>query len=171
MTSLIGGDRIKKCSLRLDAYGTIDELNAHLGLLKAMVKEEEDFIPWLQSRLFDIGSHLAKPCHEKGTMPSCAIDEQEIIFLEQRIDKLDSQLPPLQTFILPGGSMTASECHICRTVCRRAERLIVALAEEVQVSPMVSSFINRLSDFLFVYARYINKMEGVDEISWKNSCF
>lgn len=170
MTSLIGGDRVKKCSLRLEAYGTIDELSAHLGLLKSMLKEE-NFIPWLQSRLFDVGSHLAMPCHEKGVAPSCTITEQEVTLLEQRIDELDNQLPPLHTFILPGGAMAASECHVCRTVCRRAERLIAALSEEDQVSPMVSSFINRLSDFLFVYARYINKTECVDEISWKNDCF
>lgn len=169
-TSLIGGDRVKKCSLRLDAYGTIDELSAHLGLLQAMMGSDERYIPWLQSRLFDVGTHLAMPCHEEGIPSSCAIGEREVQCLEGYIDELDAQLEPLRSFILPGGSVAAAQCHVCRTVCRRAERLIVALAEEEPVCAELVCFVNRLSDFLFVYARYINKMSGVDEISWKNDC-
>lgn len=170
-TSLIGGDRVKKCSLRLEAYGTIDELSAHLGLLLAMMDSGERYIPWLQSRLFDVGTHLAMPCREEGALSPCAIGEREVQCLEGYIDELDAQLEPLRSFILPGGSMAAAQCHVCRTVCRRAERLIVALAEEAPVCAAMVCFVNRLSDFLFVYARYINKMCGVDEISWKNDCF
>ena len=170
-TSLIGGDRVKKCSLRLETYGTVDELSAHLGLLHSMVEAPDSLIPWIQSRLFDMGTHLAMPCYEDGKVPPCTIGEKEVQCLENQIDELDAQLPPLHAFILPGGTMAAAQCHVCRTVCRRAERLIIALAEEAPVCPFVVTFINRLSDFLFVYARYINKMEGVDEISWKNDCF
>ena len=170
-TSLIGGDRVKKCSLRLEAYGTIDELSAHLGLLQAMMGGDERFIPWLQSRLFDVGTHLAMPCREEGESSPCSIGEREVQCLEGYIDELDAQLEPLRSFILPGGCMAAAQCHVCRTVCRRAERLIVALAEEVPLCTAMVSFVNRLSDFLFVYARYINKMSGTDEISWKNDCF
>ena len=110
------------------------------------------------------------PCREEGALSPCAIGEREVQCLEGYIDELDAQLEPLRSFILPGGSMAAAQCHVCRTVCRRAERLIVALAEEAPVCAAMVCFVNRLSDFLFVYARYINKMCGVDEISWKNDC-
>ena len=172
-TSLIGGSRIKKCSLRIEAYGTIDELSAHLGLLTAMIRaygaEHTDRLQWIQSRLFDVGTYLAMPCTEGKEAP-CSITSIHTQTLENHIDMLDAQLPSLRTFILPGGSIPASQCHVCRTVCRRAERLITALAEESPVCSCLTAFINRLSDFLFVYARFLNKMEGIDEISWKNDC-
>lgn len=173
-TSLIGGSRVKKCSLRLDAYGTMDELCSHVGLLAAMIKAyaklETDRLQWIQSRLFDAGTHLAMPCTE-GEVAPCAITAAHIQQLEEHIDELDAQLPALRTFVLPGGSMSAAQCHVCRTVCRRAERLITALADEAPVCPELLSFMNRLSDFLFVYARFLNKMEGVGEISWRNDCY
>lgn len=170
-TSLIGGSRIKKSSLRLDAYGTIDELSAHIGLLDAMAPSpiEPHLLQWIQSRLFDVGTHLAMPATEGHSVP-CAITANHTRQLENYIDEFDTQLPPLRTFILPGGCMAASQGHVCRTVCRRAERLISALAEETPICPDLLSFINRLSDFLFVYARFINKKEGTSEISWKNDC-
>lgn len=172
-TSLIGGSRVKKCSLQLEAYGTIDELNAHIGLLAAMIKDHPspDIAPlqWIQSRLFDVGTHLAMPCTE-GAVAPCTITASHTQQLEEHIDMLDSQLPTLRSFILPGGSMPAAQCHVCRTVCRRAERIITALAERVPVAPEVLTFVNRLSDFLFIYARVLNKIEGVDEISWQNDC-
>ena len=170
-TSLIGGSRIKKSSLRLDAYGTIDELSAHIGLLEAMAPSpiEPHLLQWIQSRLFDVGTHLAMPATEGHSVP-CAITANHTRQLENYIDEFDTQLPPLRTFILPGGCMAASQSHVCRTVCRRAERLISALAEETPICPDLQSFINRLSDFLFVYARFINKKEGTSEISWKNDC-
>lgn len=172
-TSLIGGHRVKKCSLRIDAYGTIDELSAHLGLLDSMInvdlETENCPIQWIQSRLFDVGSHLAMPNTEGKVVPS-TISEAHITQLEESIDLLDAQLPILHTFVLPGGCMSASQCHVCRTVCRRAERLITALAEEDVVCPRVLAFVNRLSDYLFVYARFLNKMNRVAEISWQNDC-
>lgn len=172
-TSLIGGSRVKKSSLRLDAYGTIDELSSHIGLLVAMVNtdaaSETNELQWIQSRLFDVGTHLAIP-HTEGQTAPCAITDAHVLQLEKYIDRLDNQLPALRTFILPGGAMSAAQCHVCRTVCRRAERLITALAEEAPVSPTLLSFVNRLSDFLFVYARFRNKKEDVNEISWQNDC-
>ena len=170
-TSLIGGSPIKKSSLRLDAYGTIDELSAHIGLLEAMAPSpiEPHLLQWIQSRLFDAGTHLAMPSTEEQLAP-CAITAIHTQQLEKHIDTLDSQLPPLRSFILPSGCMAASQCHVCRTVCRRAERLVAALAEEAPVHPDLLSFLNRLSDFFFVYARFLNKMAGINEISWKNDC-
>ena len=172
-TSLIGGSRVKKCDLRLEAYGTIDELSAHIGLLASMTQAYPELtthlLQWIQSRLFDVGTHLAMPATEGHSAP-CAITAKHTRQLENYIDEFDTQLPPLRTFILPGGCMAASQSHVCRTVCRRAERLISALAEETPICPDLLSFINRLSDFLFVYARFINKKEGTSEISWKNDC-
>ncbi len=172
-TSLIGGSRVKKCSLRLEAYGTIDELNAHIGLLAAMIKtpseEETARLRWIQSRLFDVGTHLAMPCTE-GRVAPCVLTSKHVQLMESYIDELDAQLPALHAFVLPGGCSSAAQCHVCRTVCRRAERLIIALAEEEPLCPDMLSFINRLSDFLFVYARFLNKKEGVSEISWQNDC-
>lgn len=172
-TSLIGGSRVKKCSLRLDAYGTIDELSAHIGLLASMtnnIPEADTYLlPWIQSRLFDVGVHLAMPDTD-GQEPPCAITAVHIQLLEEHIDALDAQLSSLRSFILPGGCPAAAQSHVCRTVCRRAERLIAALAEEVSINPILLSFVNRLSDLLFVYARFLNKMKGVDEISWKKDC-
>ena len=172
-TSLIGGNRVKKCSLQLDAYGTIDELSSHIGLLAAMVeskaKDDTDLLQWIQSRLFDAGTHLAMPHTESETSP-CAITILHIQKLEKHIDSIDSQLPVLHSFVLPGGCLASAQSHVCRTVCRRAKRLITALAEEVPLSPTLLSFINRLSDFFFVYARFLNKMTGVDEISWEKDC-
>ena len=170
-TSLIGGSRVKKCDLRLDAYGTIDELSAHIGLLDAMNPSpfEPHLLQWIQSRLFDAGTHLAMPSTGEGAAP-CAITATHTQQLEAHINVLDAQLPPLRSFILPSGCMTAAQCHVCRTVCRRAERLVVALAEETPVHPDLQSFLNRLSDFFFVYARFLNKMASINEISWENDC-
>lgn len=172
-TSLIGGSRVKKCNLRLEAYGTIDELSAHIGLLVAMASTHSEtdtsLLQWVQSRLFDVGTHLAMPCTE-AQAPPCTISTAHVQQLEECIDELDTQLPTLRSFILPGGCTAAAQCHVCRTVCRRAERLITALAEETSISPILLSFVNRLSDYLFVYARFLNKIEGVDEISWKKDC-
>ena len=172
-TSLIGGCRVKKCSLQLEAYGTIDELSSHIGLLAAMpeshIKDDTNLLRWIQTRLFDVGTHLAMPHIESKKSP-CSINTTHIQKLEKHIDSIDSQLPVLHSFVLPGGCLASAQSHVCRTVCRRAERLITALAEEAPLSPTLLSFINRLSDFFFVYARYLNKMTGVDEISWEKDC-
>lgn len=170
-TSLIGGQRVKKSCLRLESYGTIDELNSHLGLLAAMLEGTDVELPtqFLQSCLFEIGTHLAMPCEGDEPAPY-APSETCVEQLEQLIDTLDQQLESLRSFILPGGTMAASQCHVCRTVCRRAERYITALSDESPLSPTVLSFVNRLSDFFFVLARLINKKSGITEISWQKSC-
>lgn len=170
-TSLIGGSRVKKCSSRIEAYGTIDELSSHIGLLASMVTcfpaDDVNCLEWIQSRLFDAGTHLAMPCSGDRESP-CAITTVHVEKLERYIDILDISLPQLHAFILPGGCMAAAQCHVCRTVCRRAERHIISLAEETPIAPVLLAFVNRLSDFFFIYARFLNKNESVDEISWKN---
>ena len=171
-TSLVGGVRIKKSNIRLEAYGTVDELSAHLGMLVAMMKdgEERDYIIRVQNNLFNVCTHLATDQSQTPLYPSAYLAEGEIGSLEQRIDSLMKQLPERQGFILPGGVPAASQAHICRTVCRRAERRIAALAEEAQIAPEMQQYVNRLSDYLFVLAKIINFNEGKSEIVWQNVC-
>ena len=173
MTSLVGGIRIKKSSVRLEAYGTVDELCSHIGLLVAMLPDDDDDRPLLirtQSNLFIVGSHLATDQSKTPLPPSGQLPEGEVELLEQRIDELLALLPEPQGFILPGGTMAASQCHVCRTVCRRAERCIVALSEDAVVSPEVQQYINRLSDYLFVLAKKLNFLQGIEEKIWQNVC-
>lgn len=171
-TSLVGGVRIKKSNIRLEAYGTVDELSAHLGMLVAMMKEgdERDFVIRIQNNLFNVCTHLATDQSQTPLYPSAHLAEGEIASLEQRIDSLMKQLAERQGFVLPGGVPAACQAHICRTVCRRAERRIAALAEEAQIAPEMQQFVNRLSDYLFVLAKIINFNEGKSEIVWQNVC-
>jgi cob(I)alamin adenosyltransferase len=171
-TSLVGGVRIKKSNIRLEAYGTVDELSAHLGMLVAMMKEgdEREFVIRIQNYLFNVCTHLATDQSQTPLYPSAHLAEGEIASLEQRIDNLMKQLPERQGFVLPGGVPAACQAHICRTVCRRAERRIAALAEEAQIAPEMQQFVNRLSDYLFVLAKIINFNEGKSEIVWQNVC-
>jgi cob(I)alamin adenosyltransferase len=145
-TGLFGGRRVTKYSLRIDAYGTVDELNA---------------------LLFTVGSDLATPqdASVKSSVPS--VTEDHVAQLEKWIDSYEEQLPALKNFILPGGSQAGAHLHLARTVCRRAERNIVALKQEEDINPTVLRFINRLSDYLFVAARYANAKLGFDDIEWK----
>ena len=154
-TSLVGGVRIKKSNIRLEAYGTVDELSAHLGMLVAMMKEgdEREFVIRIQNNLFNVCTHLATDQSQTPLYPSAHLAEGEIASLKQRIDSLMKQLPERQGFVLPGGVPAACQAHICRTVCRRAERRIAALAEEAQIAPEMQQFVNRLSDYLFVLAK------------------
>ena len=171
-TSLVGGVRIKKSNIRLEAYGTVDELSAHLGMLVAMMKdgEERDYIIRVQNNLFNVCTHLATDQSQTPLYPSAHLAEGEIASIEQKIDSLMKQLPERQGFILPGGVPAACQAHICRTVCRRAERRIAALAEEAQIAPEMQQYVNRLSDYLFVLAKIINFNEGKSEIVWQNVC-
>ena len=171
-TSLVGGVRIKKSNIRLEAYGTVDELSAHLGMLVAMMKngEEREFVIRVQNNLFNVCTHLATDQSQTPLYPSAHLADGEIAALEQRIDNLMKQLPERQGFVLPGGVPAACQAHICRTVCRRAERRIAALAEEAQIAPEMQQFVNRLSDYLFVLAKIINFNEGKSEIIWQNVC-
>ena len=171
-TSLVGGVRIKKSHIRLEAYGTVDELSANLGMLVSMMKqdEERDFIIRIQNNLFNVCTHLATDQSQTPLYPSAHLADGEIASIEQRIDSLMKQLPERQGFVLPGGVPAACQAHICRTVCRRAERRIAALAEEAQIAPEMQQYVNRLSDYLFVLAKIINFNEGKSEIVWQNVC-
>jgi cob(I)alamin adenosyltransferase len=166
-TGLIGGTRVLKSSLRIDSYGTVDELNSYIGLLRDNVlcedfKKEMIFI---QDRLFTLGSWLASdPEKSKMTLPE--IREEDVTRLEKSIDMMEVELEPMKFFVLPGGHQTVSFCHISRCVCRRAERLVVALDEETEQNPVIIAFLNRLSDYLFVYSRYLTLKLGAEEIPW-----
>ncbi len=165
-TSLFGGKRVKKYDLQVESYGTLDELNAHLGLLSDFLDEAKltNKLYKIQNQLFDISSHLASENGKASFLPK--IEESIILDLELQIDEWETQLEPLKNFILPGGDKTISQCHVCRCVCRRAERLVVALIEEMPIDPLITKYMNRLSDFLFVYARFIAKELGVSEKIW-----
>ena len=171
-TSLVGGIRIRKSDARLEAYGTVDELSANLGLLAAMLPkgEERSLIIRTQNNLFNVGTHLATDQSQTPLYPSAHLPEGETGLLEQAIDQMNARLPEAQGFILPGGCQAAAQAHVCRTVCRRAERRIAALAETATISDEIQQYINRLSDFLFVLAKIINFNTGQEEILWKNAC-
>jgi cob(I)alamin adenosyltransferase len=167
-TSLVGGERVKKNSVRLEAYGTIDELSSHLGVVAAHRNCDAlvgRHLQKVQNELFNLGSYLATAPVE-GTEPKC-VSEDTILELESWIDLLDEKTPKIRAFILPGGSPLAAETHVARTVCRRAERRIFELAEEAYVDPALIRYVNRLSDYLFIAARYLNHMQDVEEIVWK----
>lgn len=170
-TSLLGGTRVSKSDLRVEAYGTIDELNAFIANLKDLLnidRMDEQVISALHKinkELFDIGSLLALESDEyKGKMAQ--FDPESIQFLEEQIDVMDGKLEKLREFILPGGHPLVSSCHICRTVCRRAERRVVALSEDATIEEDYITYINRLSDYLFTLARYIALEYDVDEDRW-----
>lgn len=171
-TSLVGGTRVSKTHIRLEAYGTVDELNAHLGLLLTYLSAEEDkaMVLQVQNQLFAIGSNLATDTEQTQLKSASVISTEEIDSIEKEIDRLDALLPPLRSFVLPGGSRAAAVCHVCRTVCRRAERRIIALSEHCEVSTELLTYINRLSDYLFVLSRKTNIDEKKEEIFWNNSC-
>lgn len=171
-TSLVGGIRVPKTHARLEAYGTIDELNSHLGLLQTYLAEETDrqLINHIQNKLFSVGSYLATDQLHTSLRVESRINEEDIMLLEQAIDEADNRLVPLTSFVLPGGSREAAICHVCRTVCRRAERRILALTDECDIDVRVTAFVNRLSDYLFILARKLNHLASTDEIFWDKSC-
>ena len=166
-TGLIGGNRVSKNDLRINAYGTVDELNAHVGLLRDLVEDEQVKLNLLeiQDRLFTAGSLLA--VGEKGTkMKLPKLYKENINILESWIDSMDTSLPQMKTFVLPGGHVTVSTCHVTRTVCRRAERLIVELSNEVEVSDLVVAYFNRLSDYFFTLSRKLTMDLNAEETPW-----
>lgn len=171
-TSLVGGIRASKASARIEAYGTVDELNSHLGLLAAMIGDGTDrnFVERVQTMLFNVGSYLATDITQTALPSSACVGEGETELLEKEIDDIISLLPEKMGFVLPGGSMAAAEAHVCRTVCRRAERAIVALQAEATVAPQILGYVNRLSDYLFVLAKKINFVFGVKEKTLNNYC-
>lgn len=165
-TSLFGGKRVSKDDIRIEAYGTIDELNAFIGLLNASFQEatQNYFLSEVQKRLFTIGANLASDPDKKMITPD--IKNEDIQTLENAMDTMDQLLEPLKNFILPGGDVTVAQAHVCRTICRRAERKVIALHKYSQVDPLIIMYINRLSDYFFVLARYIALRHEVTEIPW-----
>ncbi len=172
-TSLYGGTRVSKASARVESYGTIDELNSWIGFAKAEINDEQilNQLKKIQFDLFTVGSESATPTDKlmlangKSRL-SLMISETEIEELEQWMDEFEASLEPLQYFILPGGGKGATSLHICRTVCRRAERSLVFLNEHEEVRPQLIKYLNRLSDYLFVLARYVSKIQGEPEEYW-----
>lgn len=167
-TGLVGGNRVRKSHIRLDAYGTVDELNSHVGLVCSMTENREvtQLLLDVQNKLFVIGSRLASDEKGREITERLKYSDEDIEKLEKAIDHYEQELEPLQNFILPGGSPLVSHCHIARTVCRRAERLVVQLAEEAETEMFILKYLNRLSDYLFVLARKLAKDQGVVEIPW-----
>ncbi len=175
-TSLIGGKRVSKAELRLNSYGTVDELNSVLGVLIAQIKHAPlkkskkldaciEIMIAAQSSLFDIGSHLACE-NEKLALKMPKLDSGQISIIENWIDLANQDLKPLKNFILPGGSLAAAHAHIGRTVARRSERVVVALAKKAHVNAEIIIYLNRMSDFLFVVSRYLNHLENVEDVIW-----
>ena len=177
MTDLVGGVRISKTDPRLEAYGTTDELSSHLGLLSAMMakdehplEEERQMLVRSQNNLLIIGSYLAIDQSQTPLYDFAKLPDGETALLEERIDNLMATLPERQGFVLPGGTVSAAQCHVCRTVCRRAERRILELAQKAQVDDYIIQYVNRLSDYLFVLAKIINFNAGQSENLWQNTC-
>ena len=169
-TSLIGGTKVPKSHLRIESYGTIDELNSYIGLVSDQVTVESIklILKEIQDRLFTIGSSLACDPDKEPRMKLPDLKETDIVLLENEIDKMNESLPPMKSFILPGGHTTVSTTHIARCVCRRAERLCVNMQEhDLFVDPLVIKYTNRLSDYLFVLARYTSHLLKAEEIPWK----
>jgi len=170
-TGLFGGQRVGKDALRVEAYGTVDELDACLGLAIASpgLQDYRERLLKIQSRLFEVGADLATP-HTEGEDVSKRyvprLDPASITELEQMIDEASGAVEPMKSFVLPGGCELAARLHVGRTVCRRAERLVVALAKQDTINPDVVIYLNRLSDLLFALARVANHEAGVDDIPW-----
>lgn len=167
-TSLIGGTRLSKAHVRIDAYGTVDELNSYIGLLRDQPVNEgrKDLLKEIQDRLFTIGSHLAsEPDQKKKVLPD--LHDEDITLLEREMDGIDARVPPLRAFILPGGHASVSFGHVARTVCRRAERAVIHLQQGEEVEPIVVRYLNRLSDYLFMLCRAMTQELGIEEVTWQ----
>ncbi|MCL4148225.1 UNVERIFIED_CONTAM: hypothetical protein GTU68_052271 [Idotea baltica] len=164
---LFGGTRVAKHHVRIEAYGTVDELNSCIGLLRDSIEEQlyKDQLETVQNKLFTLGTILATS-EDKAGISTAAIKEVDVEFLELAIDKMNESLPPLKNFILPGGHITVSHCHLARCVCRRAERRSSHLAEIEQVPGIVIHYLNRLSDYLFVLGRILGKSLNAEEVIW-----
>lgn len=167
-TSLIGGTRVPKHHIRIESYGTVDELNSYVGLIKdqEIDPHTKTILAEIQDRLFTIGSSLASD-PEKSKMKIPDLKQEDISLLESEMDEMDAKLPEMRSFVLPGGHPIISFCHIARCVCRRAERNTIHLAENNFVAPLVVQYLNRLSDYLFVLSRFLSLQLKVNETPWK----
>ena len=168
-TGLIGGTRVPKHHLRLEAYGTVDELNSYIGLIRSHEIEDKtrDVLFIIQNKLFLIGSRLATDESKSDLKQKLPIAEEDILLLEKEMDRMDEKLPELNNFVLPGGSKLNGFCHVARTVCRRAERRANQLAIEIDINPLLLKYLNRLSDYLFILSRKVLLDVGADEIKWE----
>ncbi len=166
-TSLIGGDRVSKHHIRIEAYGTVDELNSYIGILRSFTNDNfnKPILSEIQDRLFTLGSLLASSPTSKMIVPDLHLKDIEL--LENAMDKMNEELPPLRAFILPAGSLEISHCHVARCICRRAERLVVNLNDIEKVNEEIIQYLNRLSDYLFVLGRYTAFIQKVSEVEWK----
>lgn len=167
-TSLIGGTRVPKHHIRIEAYGTVDELNSWVGVLRDTIAEEAvtEQLLEIQDRLFTMGSLLAAD-PEKSKMKLPELEAADVTRLETAIDAMNEHLPPMRSFVLPGGHLTVSHCHVARCVCRRAERNVTHLAETAELSPLITHYLNRLSDYLFVLSRKLAHDLNATETPWK----
>lgn len=171
-TSLVGGQRVSKCCERLESYGTVDELNSHIGVLMTYCTDPADaqFLCDVQAKLFVVGGYLATDNSQREVRSGNIVTPEMTQLVEDEIDRLQALLPPLRLFILPGGARGAAYAHVCRTVCRRAERCILRLAETgAEVDANVCAYVNRLSDYFFVLARKLNVDNGVDDVVWRRT--
>lgn len=168
-TSLLGGTKVLKSDLRIEAYGTVDELNSYLGLCRDLItgESEKSVIKEIQDRLFTMGSALACDPEKETKMKIPDLGENDITFLEKEIDRMDEVLPEMRSFILPGGHPTVSHLHIARCICRRAERCCVRLHVESELEPVIIKYLNRLSDYLFMLARFNGMQLSVEETPWR----
>jgi len=169
-TSLIGGTKVPKSDLRIEAYGTVDELNSFIGLVGDNLQNStsSSFLKEIQDRLFTIGSSLACDPEKEPKLKIPDLKETDIDFLEKEIDRMNEILHPMKSFILPGGHVAVSTTHVARCVCRRTERICVRMQQQqMEIEPLVIKYLNRLSDFLFVLARYAGHQLKVEEIPWK----
>ena len=166
-TSLIDGQIVNKHNLSVDAYGAVDELNSFLGLLKDYIKDEtiKDILNNIQPKLFSIGSILASGKNQ-DILEKVKIEKKDVKYIEFHIDSMNNELPELKNFIIPGGHKISSYSHVCRSICRRAERRISELNNEQSVDPIILSYINRLSDFFFVLSRYLMYSDKIEETRW-----
>ena len=171
-TSLVGGVRIDKSHTRIEAYGTLDELSSALGYLLSLLPDGVDvaLLERVQHELFNIGTHLATDREQRPDAPVPPLDPSNVTQLEAAIDQMQAQLPPQAHFILPGGAPAAAWAHVCRTICRRAERRVVSLSHLAEVPSHALLYLNRLSDYLFVLARFINHNAELIEKTWQNTC-
>jgi cob(I)alamin adenosyltransferase len=169
-TSLLGGTKVAKSHIRIESYGTIDELNSYIGLVRDFIKDDLSLIVLeeIQDRLFTIGASLACDPDKEPQMKMPDLRESDIVSLEKEIDQMNEVLPVMKHFILPGGHLAVSSVHIARCVCRRAERICVNMLEnEIFIDPLIIKYLNRLSDYLFVLARYTGHLLNVPEVPWK----
>jgi cob(I)alamin adenosyltransferase len=168
-SGLIGGTRVPKFDARLEAYGTVDELNSWIGLVRSQEIDDNDkkFLVAIQNKLFNIGARLATDSSKTDLSGKLACCEEDILDLEKEMDRINDLIPPITNFLLPGGDSVVSYCHLARTVCRRSERRAYELAQNFDVPGEVLRYLNRLSDYLFVLSRKISETSYIDEIKWE----